>query len=43
MAQEAINLEDNPEWYRDAVIYQLHIKAFYDSDGNGIGDIRGLT
>jgi maltose alpha-D-glucosyltransferase/alpha-amylase len=35
-------LADDPLWYRDAVIYQLHIKAFYDSDGNGIGDIGGL-
>jgi len=31
-----------PQWYRDAIIYQLHIKAFFDSDGNGIGDLRGL-
>jgi maltose alpha-D-glucosyltransferase/alpha-amylase len=35
-------IEDNPHWYRDAVVYQLHIKAFFDSDGNGIGDFRGL-
>ena len=35
-------LEDNPFWYRDAVIYQVHIKAFCDSSGNGIGDFRGL-
>jgi len=35
-------LDDDPLWYRDAVVYQLHIKAFYDSDSNGIGDIRGL-
>jgi maltose alpha-D-glucosyltransferase/alpha-amylase len=33
---------DDPEWYRDAVIYQLHIKAFCDSNGDGIGDIPGL-
>ena len=39
---ESIQLEDNPFWYRNAVIYQLHIKAFADSDGNGIGDFRGL-
>jgi maltose alpha-D-glucosyltransferase/alpha-amylase len=32
----------DPEWYRDAVIYQLHIKAFCDSNGDGIGDIPGL-
>ncbi|MFN2461483.1 MAG: maltose alpha-D-glucosyltransferase [Candidatus Velthaea sp.] len=29
-------------WYKDAVIYQLHIKAFADSNGDGIGDFRGL-
>jgi pullulanase/glycogen debranching enzyme len=34
--------DDNPQWYRDALIYQLHVKAFHDSDGNGIGDFRGL-
>ena len=30
-------------WYKDAVIYQLHVRTFCDSDGNGIGDFRGLT
>jgi maltose alpha-D-glucosyltransferase/alpha-amylase len=30
-------------WYQDAVIYQLHVKAFYDSDADGTGDFRGLT
>jgi maltose alpha-D-glucosyltransferase/alpha-amylase len=34
--------EENPFWYRDAVIYQLHIKAFADADADGIGDFRGL-
>ena len=29
-------------WYKDAVIYQLHIKAFFDSSGDGIGDFKGL-
>ena len=29
-------------WYKDAVIYQLHVKTFHDSDGDGIGDFRGL-
>ena len=36
-------LEDTPLWYRDVVIYQLHVKAFYDSNDDGIGDFRGLT
>ena len=30
-------------WYRNAVIYQAHVRSFYDSDGNGIGDFRGVT
>ena len=30
-------------WYKDAIIYHLHVKAFFDSDNNGIGDFRGLT
>jgi maltose alpha-D-glucosyltransferase/alpha-amylase len=29
-------------WYKDAVFYELHVKAFYDSNGDGIGDFRGL-
>ena len=37
-----MKLDSNPRWYQDAVIYQLHIKAFYDSNGDGIGDLRGL-
>jgi maltose alpha-D-glucosyltransferase / alpha-amylase len=32
-----------PVWYKTGVIYQAHVRAFYDSDGNGIGDFRGLT
>jgi len=34
---------DDAHWYKDAVIYQLHIKAFFDSDNDGYGDFRGLT
>jgi maltose alpha-D-glucosyltransferase / alpha-amylase len=29
-------------WYKDAIIYELHIKAFYDSNADGIGDFNGL-
>ena len=32
-----------PQWYRDAIIYQLHVKSFFDSDNDGIGDFEGLT
>ena len=42
MRREESNLEDNPLWYRDAIIYQVHIKAFADSDADGVGDFRGL-
>jgi maltose alpha-D-glucosyltransferase / alpha-amylase len=31
------------DWYRDAVIYELHVRAFADASGDGIGDFRGLT
>lgn len=30
-------------WYKDAVIYQLHVRTFCDSNGDGIGDFQGLT
>jgi maltose alpha-D-glucosyltransferase/alpha-amylase len=33
----------DPLWYKDAVIYQLHVKAFADSNGDGIGDFAGLS
>ncbi|KAA9007840.1 maltose alpha-D-glucosyltransferase [Histidinibacterium aquaticum] len=31
-----------PDWYKDAVIYQIHVKAFQDSNGDGVGDFAGL-
>ena len=33
----------DPLWYKDAVIYELHVKAFFDSDADGVGDFPGLT
>jgi maltose alpha-D-glucosyltransferase / alpha-amylase len=33
---------DDPLWYKDAVIYQLHVKSFNDGNGDGIGDFVGL-
>jgi maltose alpha-D-glucosyltransferase/alpha-amylase len=33
----------DPLWYKDAVFYQLHVKSFADSNGDGIGDFPGLT
>ena len=32
----------DPLWYKDAVIYQLHLKSFFDANGDGVGDIAGL-
>jgi maltose alpha-D-glucosyltransferase/alpha-amylase len=34
--------EDDPLWYKDAVIYELHVKTFFDRSGDGVGDFRGL-
>jgi maltose alpha-D-glucosyltransferase/alpha-amylase len=31
------------EWYRDAIIYQLHVKSFFDSNDDGVGDFEGVT
>src|SRR5436190_3488140 len=32
----------DPLWYKDAIIYELHVRAFCDSNGDGIGDFPGL-
>lgn len=36
-------LENDPLWYKDAIIYELHVRAFFDSNDDGIGDFAGLT
>jgi len=36
-------LDGRVDWYKDAIIYELHLKAFHDANGDGIGDIVGLT
>ena len=36
-------LRGDPRWYKDAIIYQLHVKAFNDSTNDGMGDFAGLT
>jgi maltose alpha-D-glucosyltransferase/alpha-amylase len=35
-------VSDDPLWYKDAVFYELHVKAFQASNGDGIGDFNGL-
>ncbi len=36
-------LRDDPQWYKDAIIYELRVRSFMDSNGDGIGDFAGLT
>ncbi|MDD2541669.1 MAG: maltose alpha-D-glucosyltransferase [Desulfuromonadaceae bacterium] len=41
-AEPAIDAQDKALWYKDAVIYQLHVKTFFDANGDGLGDFPGL-
>ncbi|MHB1575145.1 MAG: maltose alpha-D-glucosyltransferase [Candidatus Dormibacteria bacterium] len=38
-----MSLKSDPQWYRDAVIYEVFCRGFYDSNGDGVGDLAGLT
>lgn len=38
-----IQEEEDPLWYMDTIIYEVDVKGFYDSNGDGIGDFKGLT
>jgi hypothetical protein len=42
-ASEDFALDDDPLWYKSAVIYELHVRAFSDGNADGIGDFKGLT
>src|SRR5262245_34694656 len=42
MAAES-KVREHPLWYKDALIYEVHVRAFFDSNGDGIGDFPGLT
>ncbi len=33
---------EDPTWFKDAIIYQLHVKSFFDGTNDGIGDFKGL-
>ena len=35
--------DDDPLWFKDAIIYEVHVRAFHDAVGDGIGNFRGLT
>lgn len=43
MSEATLSWSNDPLWYKDAIIYQLHVKAFYDSNDDGIGDFKGLV
>jgi maltose alpha-D-glucosyltransferase/alpha-amylase len=43
MAADQIQLDSDPLWYKDAIIYEIHVRAFQDSSGDGMGDFRGLS
>ncbi|MBO0862700.1 MAG: maltose alpha-D-glucosyltransferase [Chloracidobacterium sp.] len=36
-------MHSDPLWFKDAVFYEIYVRGFYDSNGDGIGDFRGLT
>ena len=38
-----LSLKGEKEWYREAVFYHIWVKAFNDSNGDGVGDINGIT
>jgi maltose alpha-D-glucosyltransferase / alpha-amylase len=39
---DILQFEDDPLWYKDSLVYELHVRAFFDSDADGGGDFRGL-
>ncbi len=43
LVTERATLQESQLWYKDAIIYEVHVRAFADSNGDGIGDFRGLT
>jgi len=36
-------LSSNPDWYKDAIIYEVRVRSYLDSNGDGVGDLLGLT
>jgi maltose alpha-D-glucosyltransferase / alpha-amylase len=41
-SEEKKTLEDDGLWYKDAIFYEVYVRGFYDSNGDGNGDLRGL-
>jgi len=40
---ETTTVINDPLWYKDAIIYEVHVRSFYDSVDDGMGDFPGLT
>jgi maltose alpha-D-glucosyltransferase/alpha-amylase len=40
--ESVVILNDDALWYKDVVIYQVHVKSFFDANGDGVGDFPGL-
>ncbi len=36
-------MKERTDWYKDAIIYELRVRSFHDSNGDGFGDLPGLT
>jgi maltose alpha-D-glucosyltransferase/alpha-amylase len=41
--RRAVALSDEPTWYKDAIIYEVRTRSYFDSNDDGIGDLRGLA
>src|SRR4030066_2550826 len=40
--RSARSMANDPLWYKDAILYELHVKAYSDGNGDGMGDFGGL-
>src|SRR6266851_696478 len=39
----SVTLAKDPLWYKDAIVYEVHVRGFLDSNSDGVGDFSGLT
>ena len=43
MSEHADWFESEPLWFKHAVFYEIHTRAFFDANDDGSGDLRGVT